>query len=60
MLLMDAELDAALNDFDCRGRMLDSDMARHILLSALADRSDPAGDRIQRACRNFVYLEHPL
>jgi hypothetical protein len=60
MLLVDAELDAALNNFDCRGRTLDSDLARHILLSALADRSDAAGDRIQRACRNFSYLERIL
>jgi hypothetical protein len=57
MLLVDAELDAALNELDRQGRMLDSDMARHILWSALADRSDLSGDRIHRACRDFISLE---
>jgi hypothetical protein len=56
MLLVDTELDTALNDVDRQGRMLDGDMARHILLSALADRSDLSGNRIQRACRDFVSL----
>jgi hypothetical protein len=57
MLLVDAELDAALNELDRQGRMPDSDMARHILWSALADRSDLSGDRIHRACRDFISLE---
>jgi hypothetical protein len=58
MLLADAVLDAALKDFDTQARNPDSEMAHHILLSALADRSDFAGNRMQRACRNFVSLEH--
>jgi hypothetical protein len=57
MLLVDTELDAALSDLDRQGRMLDSDMARHVLLSALADRSDLAGNRIHRACRDFMSFE---
>jgi hypothetical protein len=60
MLLVDADLDAALNEFDRQGRMLDRDMARHILQSALADRSDLAGDRIRHACRDFIDLERAL
>jgi len=60
MLLAGEELDSALNDFDRPRQTPDSDMARHILWSALADRSDLAGDRIQRACRDFVSLEHSL
>jgi hypothetical protein len=60
LLLADAELDAALNDLDRQGRMLDSGTVRHILQSALADRSDLSGNRIQRVCRDFLSLEHPL
>src|SRR6516162_7529398 len=60
MLLAGEELDSALNDFDRPRQTPDSDMARHILWSALADRSDLAGDRIQRACGYFVSLEHSL
>jgi hypothetical protein len=60
MLLVNAELDAALNDLEREGRMPDSDTARHILLSALADRSDLASNRIRRACRDFVSLERSL
>lgn len=60
MLLVDAELDAALNDLEREGRMPDSDTARHILLSALADRGDLANNRIWRACRDFVSLERSL
>jgi hypothetical protein len=60
MLLGDAELDTALNNSDRQGPMLDSDVARHVLLSALADRSDLSGNRISRACRDFVSMERSL
>jgi hypothetical protein len=60
MLLVNTELDAALDDLERQGRMPDDYMARHILLSALADRSDLASNRIRRACRDFVSLEHSL
>jgi hypothetical protein len=59
-LLVNAELDAALNDLERQGRMSDSDMARHVLQSALADRSDLASNRIRRACRDFLSLERSL